>query len=70
MKSIYVITLFESYFNSLAQTGVVGSAVRGERGEVPRITFLNPSDFSDKGFKGVDASPYGGGAGQVIVTTF
>jgi tRNA (guanine37-N1)-methyltransferase len=66
MKSITVITLFEGYFEGLYKTGVVGQALRGERGSLPTLNFINPTDFSEKGFKGVDASPYGGGAGQVM----
>lgn len=66
MKKLWVITLFPQFFEPLKNTGVVGSALRGERGSLPEISFINPSDFSKKGFKGVDASPYGGGAGQVM----
>lgn len=66
MNNIWIITLFESYFRPLLETGVVGSALRGERGETPSLNFLNPSDFCEKGFKGVDDSPYGGGAGQIM----
>lgn len=66
MKNIWIITLFPNYFGPLFETGVVGAAFRGERATVPKIHFLNPSDFNPKGFKGVDGSPYGGGAGQVM----
>ena len=66
MKRIWVITLFPEFFKPLFETGVVGSAMRGERGPMPEVTFLNPSDYNEKGFKGVDAAPYGGGAGQVM----
>ena len=66
MKKIWVITLFPEFFKPMFETGVVGSAMRGERGPMPEVIFLNPSDYNDKGFKGVDAAPYGGGAGQVM----
>lgn len=66
MKKIWVITLFPQIFDILKSTGVVGSALRGERGDLPELILLNPSDYSEKGFKGVDDSPYGGGAGQVM----
>lgn len=66
MKKIWIITLFPEFFKPLFETGVVGSAMRGERGPMPSIHFLNPSDYNPKGFKGVDAAPYGGGAGQVM----
>ncbi len=66
MKNIWVISLFPEFFKPLFETGVVGSALRGERGELPHLKILNPSDYNGKGFKGVDSAPYGGGAGQVM----
>ncbi|MCF8059869.1 MAG: tRNA (guanosine(37)-N1)-methyltransferase TrmD [Bacteriovoracaceae bacterium] len=66
MKKIWVITLFPDFFKPIFETGVVGAALRGERADLPEVNFINPSDYSEKGFKGVDAGPYGGGAGQVI----
>tara|TARA_Y100000780_G_scaffold214108_1_gene215451 strand:+ start:2156 stop:2908 length:753 start_codon:yes stop_codon:yes gene_type:complete len=66
LKRIWIISLFPEFFRPLFETGVVGSAMRGERGLMPELTFLNPSDYNEKGFKGVDAAPYGGGAGQVM----
>lgn len=66
MKNIWIITLFPSFFDVLFKTGVVGSALRGERGMLPKLHFLNPTDFCEKGFKGVDSAPYGGGAGQIL----
>jgi tRNA (guanine37-N1)-methyltransferase len=66
MNTVWIITLFPEFFRPLFETGVVGSAMRGERGPMPEIKFLNPSDYNEKGFKGVDAAPYGGGAGQVM----
>lgn len=67
MKKIWVMTLFPDYFNSLKEVGVVGSALRGERGE-HRIELLTVALdlYSPKSFKGVDAAPYGGGAGMVL----
>lgn len=66
MKEIFVISLFPEFFKPLYETGVIGSAMRGERGSLPSVTILNPSEYNDKGFKGVDSAPYGGGAGQVL----
>lgn len=66
MKNIWIITLFPEFFKPLFETGVVGSALRGERGNLPKLQLLNPSEFNEKGFKGVDSAPYGGGAGQVM----
>jgi tRNA (guanine37-N1)-methyltransferase len=66
LKKIWVISLFPEFFKPFFETGVVGAGLRGERGNLPELRFVNPSEFSKKGFKGVDASPYGGGAGQVM----
>lgn len=65
-STVHVITIFPEYFQGLLNTGVVGSFLRGERGPKISMEFYNPSDFGPKGFKGVDAAPYGGGAGQVM----
>ena len=67
MKTIWVLTLFPSYFNPLKEVGVIGSALRGERGEGPiQLKTVQISQFSPKNFKGVDEAPYGGGAGMVM----
>lgn len=66
MKKIWIITLFPDYFNPLIQLGIVGAALRGERGEGPSIELIQLRDFSSKDYKGVDDSPFGGGPGMVI----
>lgn len=53
-------------FNSLKDHGVIGSLLRGERGVKVNLEFLNPKDYCVKNYKGVDDSPYGGGAGMVM----
>ena len=62
MKKIWIITLFPDYFDSLINFGIVGQALRGERGHGPEIVCLQLRDFTSNDYKGVDDSPYGGGA--------
>lgn len=66
MKKIWIITLFPDYFNPLIQLGIVGAALRGERGEGPSIELVQLRDYSGRDYKGVDDSPFGGGPGMVI----
>jgi len=66
MKKIWIITLFPDYFNPLIQLGIVGAALRGERGEGPSIELVQLRDYSGREYKGVDDSPFGGGPGMVI----
>ncbi len=66
MKKIWIITLFPDYFDSLINCGIVGQALRGERGQGPEIVCLQLRDFTSNDYKGVDDSPYGGGPGMVI----
>jgi tRNA (guanine37-N1)-methyltransferase len=68
-KRIWIMTMFPEYFEPLKQFGVLGSALRNERGdgsgEFELIT-VSISDFNPKGFKGVDDSPFGGGVGMIM----
>ncbi len=67
MKNIWVLTMIPEMFNPFMNFGVVGSSLRGERGDnIPTLRIIPISDYCDKGFKGVDSSPYGGGAGMVM----
>lgn len=67
MKKIWVISMFPEMFHGFRQYGVIASTLNGERGEHhPTLEVLRISDFCDKGFKGIDAAPYGGGAGMVM----
>jgi tRNA (guanine37-N1)-methyltransferase len=66
MKKIWIITLFPNYFDSLINFGITGSALRGERGNKIEIKTVQLRDFTPKDYKGVDDSPYGGGAGMVM----
>lgn len=66
MKKIWIITLFPNYFDSLINFGITGSALRGERGSKLEIKTVQLRNYTPKDYKGVDDSPYGGGAGMVM----
>lgn len=66
MKKIWIITLFPNYFDSLINFGITGAALRGERGTEIEIKTVQLRNYTPKDFKGVDDSPYGGGAGMVM----
>lgn len=66
MKKIWIITLFPNYFDSLINFGITGSALRGERGNKIEIKTVQLRNHTKKDYKGVDDSPYGGGAGMVM----
>jgi tRNA (guanine37-N1)-methyltransferase len=66
MKKIWIITLFPNYFDSLINFGITGSALRGERGNKIDIETVQLRNYTPKDYKGVDDSPYGGGAGMVM----
>jgi tRNA (guanine37-N1)-methyltransferase len=66
MKNIWIITLFPNYFDSLINFGITGAALRGERGSKIEIKTVQLRNFTPKDYKGVDDSPYGGGAGMVM----
>ena len=68
IRKIWILTMFEDYFAPLKEYGVLGSALRNERGS--GITFellpVNMASFNKKGFKGVDDAPFGGGVGMIM----
>lgn len=69
MKKIWIITLFPNYFDSLVNFGITGSALRGERssqGFEVELKTVQLRNYTPKDYKGVDDSPYGGGAGMVM----
>ena len=66
MKKIWIITLFPDYFEPLINFGITGSALRGERGQKIEIITVQLRNYTPKDYKGVDDSPYGGGAGMVM----
>ena len=60
--------MFENYFDPLKKFGVLGSALRNERGAGIEFEIkpVNLTEFNPKGFKGVDDAPFGGGAGMIM----
>ncbi len=69
MRKIWIITLFPNYFDSLINFGITGSALRGERGmddQKIELKTVQLRQYTPKDYKGVDDSPYGGGAGMVM----
>ena len=68
IRKIWVLSMFDSYFDQFTEYGVIGSTFRGERGGDIKFEFhpVSIPNFSPKGFKGVDAPPFGGGVGMVM----
>lgn len=66
MKKIWIITLFPNYFDPLINLGITGSVLRQERGPNIEIKTVQLRHYTPKDYKGVDDSPYGGGAGMVM----
>lgn len=58
-----IVTLFESFFESPLQTGLLGKAIEDER---VSIDYVNPREFTQDVHRTVDDTPYGGGAGMVM----
>ena len=57
MRKVWFISLFPTLVKEIFSHGVIGKCFNNGTFE---LNILNPSDFSDRGFKGVDSSPYGG----------
>ncbi len=63
---IWIIGYFKEYFDAFSSCGVIGKALRKERGQAPEINFVSVLDHLPTGHKDADDSPYGGGAGMVL----
>ena len=64
---IWILTLTPDFYTPFLETGVVGKALRGERGVKSfELSCVYLGDYSPKGYKGVDDAPYGGGQGMVM----
>ena len=69
VKKIWIMTMFPEFFEPLKEFGVLGAALRNERGDGNgefKLTTVPIADFNPKGFKGVDDSPFGGGVGMIM----
>ena len=67
-KRIWVLTMFDDYFDSFMSRGVVASALKNDRGGEMEfaVNFVSIPKFCKKGFKGVDDTPFGGGVGMIM----
>jgi tRNA (guanine37-N1)-methyltransferase len=61
---IVVVTLFPEMFDAVTRYGITGRAV--DRGLV-EVRCINPRDFTSDRHQTVDARPYGGGPGMVMM---
>ena len=60
----HVVTLFPEMFEGPLTSSIIGRAVAND---VIEINFVNPRDFATDAHRSVDASPYGGGPGMVMM---
>ncbi len=68
LRRIWVLSMFEDYFDKFLDKGILASAFRNERGDGIQFEFHSVSipEFCKKGFKGVDDAPFGGGVGMIM----
>ena len=59
-------TLFPHYFDAFLDIGVAANALKAEGENSFEVNIVSLRDHSEKGYKGVDDSVYGGGAGMVM----
>ncbi len=60
----HIVTLFPEFFESPLKASLLGKAVQA--GTV-KVNLINPRDFSQGKHRKVDDTPYGGGAGMVMM---
>ena len=60
----HVVTLFPEMFAGPLTTSIIGRAVSNG---ILKIDFVNPRDFATDKHRSVDAPPYGGGPGMVMM---
>ncbi|MCK5386458.1 MAG: tRNA (guanosine(37)-N1)-methyltransferase TrmD [Gammaproteobacteria bacterium] len=61
---IEVVTLFPEMFSALSDHGVTGRAIQNG---LVQLGTINPRDYTDDRHNTVDARPYGGGPGMVML---
>lgn len=68
VKKIWILTMFDQYFEAFKEFGVISKALNNERSTSIKFELIPVSipKYCKKGFKGVDSAPYGGGAGMVM----
>ncbi len=62
--TINVVTLFPEFFESPLRASLLGKAVQAG---IVKVNFINPREYTLSKHKKVDDSPYGGGAGMVMM---
>lgn len=65
-KRIWIISIFPEIFAPFLESGVAGQTFSGERGSNFEVKTIQLRDYCAKDYKGVDATPYGGGQGMVM----
>lgn len=60
----YVVTLFPEMFDGPITSSIMGRALAEE---IIEVEFINPRDFTSDKHRSVDAPPYGGGPGMVMM---
>lgn len=61
---IEVVTLFPEMFSAVSDSGVTGRAIQNG---LVQLGTINPRDYTDDRHNTVDARPYGGGPGMVMM---
>ena len=61
---LHVISIFPEMFSAITDQGVIGRAIKQD---VLSLTTHNPRDYADDKHSTVDARPYGGGPGMVMM---
>ena len=62
--NIHVISIFPEMFSAITDQGVIGRSIKQG---VLSLNVYNPRDYTDDKHKTVDARPYGGGPGMVMM---
>ena len=62
--NIHIITLFPEMFHGPLTQSIIGRAIQNN---IINIQFTNPRDFTTDKHRSVDAPPYGGGPGMVMM---
>ena len=60
----HVVTLFPEMFDSVLNASIIGRAIQSG---LVTVEFVNPRDFTRDSHRTVDAPPYGGGPGMVLM---
>lgn len=61
---LHVISIFPDMFSAITDQGVIGRSIKQD---VLSLTIHNPRDYADDKHSTVDARPYGGGPGMVMM---